>query len=52
MSGYVSDEVKAQQVFYLYNNTNLYVTFRKKFLDSRSSRDLSIAVVLDEFHKA
>ncbi len=51
MSGYVSEEVKAQQVFYLYNNTNLYVTFRKKFMDKRSSRDLAVSVVMDEFHK-
>ena len=51
MSGYVSEEVKAQQVFYLYNNTNLYVTFRKKFMDKRSSRDLAVAVVMEEFFK-
>lgn len=51
MSGYVSPEVKAQQIFYLYNNTNLYVTFRKKFLDTKSSKDLAMLVALDEFNK-
>ena len=31
-TGYVSDEVKEQQVFYHYNNTNLFISFREKYI--------------------
>lgn len=44
MSGYVSEEVKLQQSFHYYNNTNLFVTFRKKFLDSQSSKELAVVI--------
>lgn len=32
MQGYVSEEVKQQQQFKYYNNSNLYVTFTEKSL--------------------
>ena len=41
MQGYVSQEVKDQQVFHLYNNTNLYLTFRQKFLDQLTAKQLA-----------
>lgn len=41
MSGYVSQEVKDQQVFHLYNNTNFFVTFRAKYLKDQSAKQLA-----------
>ena len=31
-TGYVSDDVKEQQQFHHYNNTNFFVTFREQYL--------------------
>eukprot|EP00347_Sterkiella_histriomuscorum_P024178 403332037 len=50
MSGYVSEEVKLQQTFHFYNNTNFYVSFRKKFLDQSSSKQLA-ALIKSELEK-
>ena len=33
-TGYVSEEVKEQQVYHHYNNTNFFLTFRPSFLKS------------------
>ena len=41
MSGYVSDEVKKQQSYHYYNNTNLYVSFTKKALKEYQIRPLT-----------
>lgn len=51
MSGYVSEEVKLQQVFHLYNNTNFFVSFRQKFLAKSSAKQLAQEVVIEELEK-
>jgi hypothetical protein len=44
-TGYVSEEVKKQQEFKYYNNTNLYVTFRDKYIKDKPAKDLAKSVV-------
>ena len=39
--GYVSEEVKLQQEYHHYNNTNLFVTFRDKYLKTSTVKDLA-----------
>ena len=34
-SGFVSDEVKEQQAYHHYNNTNFFVTFRDKYIKEK-----------------
>lgn len=53
MSGYVSEEVKLQQSFHYYNNTNFFVTFREKYLkgDPTATKRLAYSVVKDELSK-
>ncbi len=40
-TGYVSDEVKEQQAFHHYNNTNFFVTFRDKYLKQKPIKELA-----------
>ena len=44
-SGYVSDEVKEQQQFHHYNNTNFFVTFRGKYLKQTPIKELAHNVI-------
>ncbi|CDW89035.1 4-phosphopantetheinyl transferase [Stylonychia lemnae] len=52
MSGYVSEEVKLQQSYHYYNNTNFFVTFRQKYLkEGVTTKQLANSVVKDELGK-
>ena len=50
-TGYVSEEVKDQQVYKYYNNTNFFVTFRETYLSQVSVKQLSQLVVKQELLK-
>ena len=51
MDGYVSPEVKAQQNFKYYNNSNMYVTFRAEALKDHTVKELAETVVKAELLK-
>jgi len=51
MDGYVSEEVKLQQTYHLYNNTNFFVTFRGKYLKEESVKQLAESAVREELKK-
>lgn len=51
MQGFVSQEVKDQQLFKYYNNTFFYVSFRERFLRNKSVKELVKEVVLDELSR-
>ena len=40
-TGYVSDDVKEQQQFHNYNNTNFFVTFRESYLKEKPIKELA-----------
>ena len=40
-TGYVSDDVKEQQQFHHYNNTNFFVTFRDSYLKKKPIKELA-----------
>ena len=40
-TGYVSDDVKEQQQFHHYNNTNFFVTFRDTYLKQKPIKELA-----------
>ena len=40
--GYLSDTVKLQQTYHHYNNTNLFVTFKEKYLKKQKAKDLAV----------
>ena len=44
-TGYVSDEIKEQQQFHHYNNTNFFVTFRAKYLKQTPIKELANNVI-------
>ena len=45
--GYLSEEVKLQQVYHHYNNTKLFVTFKEKNLKNQKAKDLANTFVRD-----
>ena len=45
MDGYVSEEVKLQQSYHFYNNTNFFVTFRSEYLKDQTVKQLAASVV-------
>lgn len=52
MDGYVSQEVKDQQVFKYFNNTNFYVSFSEKAKKAATSiKQLAQTIVIDELLK-
>ena len=40
-TGYVSDDVKEQQQFHHYNNTNFFVTFREQYLKQKTVKEMA-----------
>ena len=40
--GFVSDTVKLQQSYHHYNNTNLFVTFKHKYLNQQKAKELGV----------
>jgi len=40
--GFVSDTVKLQQTYHHFNNTNLFVTFKEKYLKQSKAKELAV----------
>ena len=44
-TGYVSDEVKEQQEYHHYNNTNFFISFRQSYLKPKDSKEKESTVL-------